>query len=278
VAIALAVLVLVTRERVARLKEAVHTAGTESESLKAEATQLTRALTNAEHEAADVKGLVEERRLAEKEAAQRRQRASENRRDPVAVMQNSPELQLRALAVARDRTAVEYAPLFRRLKLSPEQIQRFLDARMRYVEMATDLAAIQQDPATIAGLRQQYERDFESAVHNDLGDAVFADYRQYERSQPLRTAVLQAIAEGSLTGSDMTPDQAEQMVALLAQANQNYCQGRTAALSMEDWNSVLANPGSFSRADIHAVQTAVERIRTENRLMGGLQRARKPGG
>jgi hypothetical protein len=76
----------------------------------------------------------------------------------------------------------------------------------------------------------------------------------------------------------MTPDQAEQMVAMLAQVNQNYSQGGTAALSMEDWNSVLANPGSFSLADIHAVQTAVERIRTENRLMGALQRARKPGG
>jgi hypothetical protein len=141
---------------------------------------------------------------------------------PVAAVGNPGQptsQQVEALVDAR------YAALFKQLNLTPgqtEQLRLLLAARIQAMSGA-GAALTPQDPSQrvdMATLRQAVanaEAGVNAQIESQFGDAVYAQFQQYQQTFPQRNTVNQL--SQMLSGSDaaLTDDQANQLVQILVQ-------------------------------------------------------------
>lgn len=145
------------------------------------------------------------------------------RGDDFQAMMDRPEMQ-RVMALQQKAALdVRFGPLFKSLNLSPEQLAAFknLLAEKEATLMDTMRAAREQgidprnDPEGFKKLMATTQAETNAAIKTALGDEGYAQYEQYQATQPQRNVVSQL--QQAVGASDpLTAAQAEQLVQVLA--------------------------------------------------------------
>lgn len=140
-----------------------------------------------------------------------------------AVM-DRPELQ--RLASLQQKAALDgrYGSLFKALNLSGDQLATFkaLLAEKDATMMDTMRAAREQgldprsDPEGFKKLMATTQAETNAAIKAAIGDTAFAQYEQYQATQPQRAVVSQLQQSLSYTSEPLSTAQAEQLVQVLA--------------------------------------------------------------
>ena len=158
-------------------------------------------------------------------------------------MLNDPQLQNLKLLAQRASLAATYGPLFERLGLSSDQIEKFKDQLLSRDEKKFDADAVREiqglantDPA-IARFNEQNTTALQTAQQALLGDAGYRQLQDYERSIPARKIVDTFAGTAAVAGTALTPDQAEQLTQVLANTSAVFRSGGRA--EAVDWNAAL---------------------------------------
>lgn len=141
----------------------------------------------------------------------------------MSVMEKPEVQQLMAL---QQKAALDarYAALFKSLRLSPEQLDKFKTLLVEKQSAMQDVVAAARtrgiDPlADPEGLRQMIT-DTQAAVENTikatLGETGYAQYQEYQQTIPQRNLVSQLQQSLSYTNAPLSDAQAEQLVGILA--------------------------------------------------------------
>jgi hypothetical protein len=156
-----------------------------------------------------------------------------------AAMAANPEFQKLVAIQARGRIVAAYAPLFKSLNLSPEQLQQFegLLADKQQAMMDVMQAAREQginprtDPDGFKTLMNQAVSQTDANIQQALGDAGYQAYQQYQQTLPERNTVNSLQQSLSYTQTPLTDDQASQMIGLLQQTQPQHSGNGTAGTS-----------------------------------------------
>ncbi|HEY5228945.1 MAG TPA: hypothetical protein VIJ19_10400, partial [Opitutaceae bacterium] len=142
-----------------------------------------------------------------------------------AALSGNPEFQKLMSIEMKGRISATYGALFKSLNLSPEQLSQFqgLLADKQQAMMDTLQAAREQginpreDPDGFKSLMTQAVAATDQNIQQMLGDAGFQQYQQYQQTLPERNTVNSLQQSLSYTQTPLTDDEANQMIALLAQ-------------------------------------------------------------
>ncbi len=135
-----------------------------------------------------------------------------------------PDVQAMVQQQQRAGIASRYAPLFKHLNLSAEQIDRLSallvergttrqDAFMAAREQGVDPRA---NPEAMRKLLADVQAPIDASLKALLGDSGYAQLQHFEQTQPQRAVVGELQTRLSYTGAPLTSTQAEQLVQILA--------------------------------------------------------------
>jgi hypothetical protein len=178
-----------------------------------------------------------------------------------------PNVQNRALASIRVNLATRYAFLFRALGLSAPQTEKFLDLALQRQAQIGDIFAVARakgmavnDPV-VGKLVGQMQLEYEAAQRELLGEAGYRQLQDYERTAQMRNLVSSMAGVATVAGSPFTPQQAEQLVQVLANANSRYRSGGEAFVQNVDWAAVEAPARTIlSEAQYACLQLSSRRL------------------
>ena len=167
-----------------------------------------------------------------------------------AEVASSPEFQKLLAIQAKGRINATYGALFKALNLSPEQLAQFqgLLADKQQALMDTMQAAREQginpreDPDGFKALVNQALDQVNASIQQTLGDAAYAQYQQYQQQLPERNTVNSLQQQLGYSQTPLTDDQANQLVALLAQNQPQRTGNGTAGTG----NGGDTGPGPFA--------------------------------
>ena len=181
------------------------------------------------------------------------------------------------IAAAPDRSSTEtrlaggrraelranYDPLYRALGLTPDQIDQLESILVPTLNSALwvfDLPAGPEQPP--AEPRSETDRK----LRNLLGEENYAQYRNYQRILPARTAVRQVASAVYLT-EPISREKGERLTALLANASGTYQTGGDVQLAAINWNALIhsAQP-LLSAAQLSALQAVQHRVAFDQAL------------
>jgi len=132
----------------------------------------------------------------------------------------------RLLAIqVKGRINQTYGALFKALNLSPDQLAQFqsLLADKQQAMMDVMQAAREQginprnDPDGLKTLVNQAVSQADQSIQQTLGDSAYQQYQQYQQTLPERNVVNSLQQQLSYTQTPLTDDEANQVIALLAQ-------------------------------------------------------------
>jgi hypothetical protein len=143
-------------------------------------------------------------------------------------LMDRPEIQ-RLMAI-QERSSLDsrYADLFRNLSLSPDQLARFKDLLVEKRTAVGDVRAAareqglnaRNDPAAVAKLVADTQAEIDATIRETLGESGFKQYETYEKTLPQRNVVNQLEQRLSYSSTPLTPQQTDQLVAILASSAQ----------------------------------------------------------
>ncbi|HEY0968513.1 MAG TPA: hypothetical protein VGD88_14065 [Opitutaceae bacterium] len=158
----------------------------------------------------------------------------------MAALLNNPQF-VQAMAL-QQKAALDgrYADLFRRLKLSPDQINRLKDLLVERQSVAMDVMAAAREQGVdgrdsrdqLRALMQESEAAVNSEIQALLGADAYATYQTYEQTQPQRNVVSQLETRLSYSSAPLSDAQSEQLVRILAATSPATNQGGGAALNL----------------------------------------------
>ncbi len=188
----------------------------------------------------------------------------------IVVARNS-KLQVLYLAAERAAIPTRYGPLIRALGLSAVQTDRFIAAEVAAAERTLDIRATAQaqglDPAdpAVATLQRQSAEQLGAAQADLLGADGYRQLQEYERTLPTRGFVDKLAGTLAFTDTPLSPEQAGQLVQLLAGASTGYQNGGVAdPPRFEDYNGLMASRAAAQEAvDWQAVQQQARGMLTE---------------
>lgn len=142
---------------------------------------------------------------------------------------DSPEMQKLAAVERRAMLDGRFAALFRKLNLSPDSLEKFKALLADRQAAATDVMSAAQangmnpreNRDQIRALITNAETEIDNNIRATLGDSVYQQYMDYERTMPQRGLTTQLEQRLSYTSTPLNPNQTEQLVTLLAAANPN---------------------------------------------------------
>lgn len=147
-----------------------------------------------------------------------------SRRDGLRSFFDNPQAQ--KLVAMQQRAALDghYATLFKKLALSPAQLAQFKNLLVEKQSALIDVAGAARaqglnprtDPDGFRQLVTQAQAEIDTNIHSILGDDGFAEYQQYQKTLPQRTAVDQFAQRLSYTSTPLTDAQSDQLVQILA--------------------------------------------------------------
>lgn len=153
-----------------------------------------------------------------------------NRRDPGAFMgmMDNPEYQKLMTIQQKAMLDGRYAALFRKLKLSPQQLEQFKQLLVERQTSMIDLMTVARaegldprtDPEAYRKLVADTQAEVDQTIKTALGDAAYAEYKNFEATAPFRNVVAQLDQRLSYHGTALSETQGEQLVQILAEANQ----------------------------------------------------------
>jgi hypothetical protein len=141
-----------------------------------------------------------------------------------AAMMEQPEVQ--RLMAMQQKAALDsrYAALFKSLALTPDQLDKLKNllvdksTAMADVMMAAREQGInpRQDREAFRQLVEETQADIDATIRSTLGETAFAQYQDYERTLPQRSIVEQLEQRLSYSGTPLTSEQSNQVLAILA--------------------------------------------------------------
>jgi hypothetical protein len=213
----------------ARAVEEKRTMSDQNAELKKENASLRKTAEEAQQQAKVAENnLNESRRSASTENAGPANNRSylDSAMSAMAALDN-PEM-IKMMAV-QQRGALNgrYATLFKNLHLDSTHLSQFKDllVERQMVNMDVLMAAAKQginplqNPLDIARFTRSAHAEIDEKIKNLLGDDGYAQFQNYQNTQPQRTVVTQLEQSLSYTDSPLTPDQGEQVVKLLLNAS-----------------------------------------------------------
>lgn len=157
-----------------------------------------------------------------------KRRGSKARRgaDDFSKMMDTPEMQ--QLMNLRDRGMLDsrYAELFKQLALPPDQLKKLQQLLVDKQSTVRDVLAAmrsqgltpnQENAERMRSLVQNANTELDRQIESALGTAAYAQYQNYELTQPQRATVERMQQRLSYAGEPMTPQQATNLVGILSQ-------------------------------------------------------------
>lgn len=151
-------------------------------------------------------------------------RAGGGRGNQMATLLNNPDF-VRAMAL-QQKAALDgrYADLFRRLKLSPDQVNRLKDLLVERQSVGLDVMAVAREQGLdgrnsrdqLRTLMQEGEAAVNGEIQSLLGAEGYAAYQSYEQTQPQRNVVDQLQTRLSYSAAPLSEGQSDQLVRILA--------------------------------------------------------------
>ncbi len=148
------------------------------------------------------------------------------RGNPLATLMQDPEFTRALMTQQKAALDLRYADLFRKLNLSPAQVDRLKELFIERQSAAADVMAA----ARAEGLDGREARDqlrdlvrstqagTDEAIRAFLGDVGYEAYQTFERTQPQRNLVGQLETKLSYTGAPLQAAQKDQLVRILAES------------------------------------------------------------
>lgn len=137
-------------------------------------------------------------------------------RQAMAGMMNDPALRQMMSAGRRTGIQMVYGDLFKDLKLSPAQSDRFTqilsDQQARAMDMVRDAAG---DPAALAAARNSVKADTDAALQDLLGAGQFQKYEDYQKTLMERMQVNGLDRQLGAAGAPLGGDQKAQLLAMM---------------------------------------------------------------
>jgi hypothetical protein len=159
---------------------------------------------------------------------------------------SDPAQQAALIRLGRAMVAETYAPLFRKLGLSPEQIDRFESLMSEADERKIDIqaGALTAGLEDSAGAAATAKRDAESRLHAAqlelLGETGFRQLQEFDRTQSIREWVVWGLAgDLTFTKTPLSAHQGEQLTQILANACPSYRSGGPTDEDEVDWPTAL---------------------------------------
>ena len=165
------------------------------------------------------------------------------RRTFAEMLQNDQVLRAKWLLTKRAEVRAMYDLFFRKQNLTSEQIRSFEDNAIKKEDQIMDLQAVAESQGLTPNnpgynkLWNQQETEYEATQHATLGDPVFAQWKEYERTKSLREMVSGFAGASVLMGQPYTIQQAEDLVQALAKTSTRYQNGNAASLESVDWKA-----------------------------------------
>lgn len=160
------------------------------------------------------------------------------RRGPDAFrgMMDNPEYQKLMTIQQKARLDGNYAALFKKLKLTPQQLEQFKQLLVERQTSMIDLMSVARtqgldprtDPAAYRQLVESTQAEVDQSIKDALGESAYAEYKNYETSAASRNVVTQLDQRLSYNGSPLNESQSAQLLQILNTSNQS----RTAAASV----------------------------------------------
>jgi hypothetical protein len=183
---------------------------------------------------------------------------------------DSPEVQQLMSLRARGQLDGRYSALFARLRLSPAQLERLQQLLVDKQNTSRDVAAAmrsqglstrRENADQMRSLVQTANAEIDNQIRSELGEAVFSQYQEYERTQPQRNFVDRVQQRLSYTSESLNEQQASSLVAILAQTSSSQTNPGRGAFGGRGGGNVtltdetIAQAGSFlSSSQVKALQ------------------------
>jgi hypothetical protein len=139
----------------------------------------------------------------------------------------NPEMQKLMAMQQKSSLDGHYSSLFKQLQLSPADLEKFKDLLVQKQSTVMDvMAAARAEGLTgresrdqIRDLMQNAQAEVDSSIRSTLGDAAYAQYQNYEATQPQRNLVSQLEQRLSYSPAPLTDSQSQQLVQILAETS-----------------------------------------------------------
>jgi hypothetical protein len=141
-----------------------------------------------------------------------------------AALMDQPEMQRLVALQQKGALDARYAQLFKSLNLTPEQLERFKNLLVeKSTAMMDVLAAARQQGINPRSDRDAFQKlvadaqaQVDDSIRSALGDVGYQQYKNFEQTQPQRAVVSQLEQRLSYSSTPLSPDQANQLVNILA--------------------------------------------------------------
>ena len=139
----------------------------------------------------------------------------------------NPEMQKLMAIQQKSGLDGHYSSLFKQLQLAPADLEKFKDLLVQKQSTVMDvMAAARAEGLTgresrdqIRDLVQNAQAEVDSSIRSTLGDAAYAQYQNYEATQPQRNLVSQLEQRLSYSSAPLTDSQSQQLVQILAETS-----------------------------------------------------------
>lgn len=215
-------------------------------------TALEDQLVKLEHEGSPDRGGA----LPAAEQSGPRGNRRQDRAGEFMAMMDKPEIQRLVALQQRGALDARYAALFKNLSLTPEQLEKFKNLLVeKQTSMMDVLAAARAqginprtDPTAFRQLFADAQGEIDSSIKSAIGDAGYAQYKNYEQTQPQRNTVGELAQRLSYSQTPLTPSQSEQMVAILASNTAPKTGGDAGGARAMMFAGALGGPAQFAGA------------------------------
>lgn len=151
------------------------------------------------------------------------------RGNPLATLMQDPEFARAMLTQQKGALDQRYADLFRRLNLSPAQVDQLKNLLLERQSAAADVMAAAREQGLdgresreeLRKMVQETQAAADEKIRAMLGENAYAEYKTYEQTQTQRNLVNQLENKLSYTGSPLQSSQMDQLVRILAESSQN---------------------------------------------------------
>jgi hypothetical protein len=142
----------------------------------------------------------------------------------LAAMADMPEFQRLLALQQRGKIDAKYAALFKKLKLTPDELSRLqtllTDKQSAFADAmiaAKDQGLSGKDARDMAGaVARATQKDIDGSIKAMLGPQRYGQYQNYEKTMPQRETVDQLAQRLSYTNTPLSPRQQDQLIQTLA--------------------------------------------------------------
>ncbi len=164
---------------------------------------------------------------------------------PRAVIGNDPQRSSAYLSAFRESLDVRFGALYKALKFSPEEIERFKDVRVRAEQNIIDIEAAaaaqglsQRDRAFLAMVKDETERRVKAETEFLNTPERVAAYKEYSQIEPSRQQARGLAGHAVYADAPLTAAQVEQLAAVLAQHSKRSPNGTVIPVTV-NWDTAL---------------------------------------